>query len=407
MRFLAALALSALVALGACEKKQEPMSLEEVYTYARPSIVLVRVLGTGAPKDAPFDPACANPPSVGGTGFVVSSDGYILTNAHVAAPCSFDWPDAPLDVKLADGSRAPARLIGYDLRSDVALIKVERKELKPLALAKPADVRVAIEVVALGFPALLDGDPTFSRGVISGLDRSFENMGALVQTDAAVNKGNSGGPLLDLYGRVVGMNTAALYRDQGFQGINFAVSVPILERVMMQARAKGDVYRAELGNFSFYPLDETGSINRTLAGQPFGVGILLNSVAEDSALYPQLRACDVIEKINGRRTSTAGEFYNALLFAEPEQSVKIEFRRYPEAKCAPVPVCAGKHDVLTSLGTGCPLDPMRRDFFTAMLDPFAEDRSQQEQARIDAEAAGILKAHKSEGVLMTADVTPM
>jgi hypothetical protein len=130
-------------------------------------------------------------------------------------------------------------------------------------------------------------------------------------------------------------------------------------------------------------------------------------VAQDSALHPKLRACDVIEKINGRRTSTAGEFYNALLFAERGKKVDIEFRRYPEAKCAPVPVCAGKRDVMTALGTGCPLDPMRQNFFSAMLDPFAEDHSQEEQARIEAEAESILKAHQSEGTLMRAEVNPL
>lgn len=405
----AAAILVVLAVLAGCQQKEKPKTLEEVYQDARPSIVLIRTVPKGSPLLAPTDPACANPPIGGGTGFVIDAKGFIATNAHVVNPCPNDWPDPPLELQLADGSRLGAKVVGLDQVADVAVLKVDRDDLKALTLEKPENVRVAQEVVALGYPAMLDGDPTFTRGVISALGRSLDFSGSLVQTDTTINHGNSGGPLLNLYGRVVGMNAEILRGgENNFQGINFAISVPILDRAISDIRLYGKVRRANLGNFKLLPINEQGATSFKLSDQPFTVGILLTDIGGDSALASSLRSCDVIEKINGGRINSLGDFLNAMMFAEQGKAMKIDFRRYAEGKCADIPPCAGKTSALDSWGTGCPLDPLKsNDFFSQFRAAYGiEDHSADDQARIDAEAKKIIQAHQDDGEEMTANVMP-
>ncbi|HVY03850.1 MAG TPA: trypsin-like peptidase domain-containing protein [Caulobacterales bacterium] len=402
------LAFAALAILAGCQER--PKTLEQVYQDARPSIVLIRTVPKGAPLFAPSDPKCANPPIGGGTGFVIDPKGYIVTNAHVVDPCPEDWPRPPLELQLADGARVSAALVGMDRLADVAVLKVERDNLKALELEQPDKVHVAQEVVALGYPAMLDGDPTFTRGVISALGRSIDMAGALVQTDTTINHGNSGGPLLNLYGRVVGMNAEILRGGENdFQGINFAISVPILSRAISDIRLYGKVRRANLGNFNLLPINEQGATSFKLSDQPFSVGILLTEIDPSSVLAQSLRACDVIEKINGARIGSLGDFLNAMLFAEPGKPMKIDYRRYPEGKCADVPPCAGKTTAIASWGTGCPLDPLKADDMFAQFRAAygLEDHSAADQARIEAEAKRIIEAHQADGEEMSAQVMPI
>jgi putative serine protease PepD len=154
-----------------------------------------------------------------GTGIIISSDGYVLTNAHVVDGAN------RVSVGVAGGSRAlTATVVGADDAHDVALLKIEGASGLPAAeLGRSADVNVGDDVVAIGNALGLRGDPTVTRGIVSALNRTVENLTGMIQTDAAINPGNSGGPLVNSAGQVIGINTAVA--AQGAQNIGFAIPI--------------------------------------------------------------------------------------------------------------------------------------------------------------------------------------
>ena len=204
-------------------------TVAELVRQVRPSIVLIRTGGTRIDYTRLADRTHIEPESAG-TGFVVDAAGYIVTNNHVVLP-HLEWPDPAIRVTLPDGHEVPAKLVGRDELSDLAVVKIDVSNLRPLDFANDSDVRVGEEVVAIGYGLAfeLEGMPSVTRGVVSALHRSRSelrgelsvSLGDLVQTDAAINHGNSGGPLLDMRGRVVGINTLT---EQNSQGVHFAVS---------------------------------------------------------------------------------------------------------------------------------------------------------------------------------------
>ena len=154
-----------------------------------------------------------------GTGIIISSDGYVLTNAHVVDGAS------QVSVGAAGSSKAlPATVIGADEAHDVALLKIDSASGLPAAeLGRSADVKVGEDVVAIGNALGLRGDPTVTRGIVSALNRTVENLTGMIQTDAAINPGNSGGPLVNSAGQVIGINTAVA--ADGAQNIGFAIPI--------------------------------------------------------------------------------------------------------------------------------------------------------------------------------------
>ena len=154
-----------------------------------------------------------------GTGIILSSDGYVLTNAHVVDGAN------RVTVAVAGGSRSlPATVVGADDRNDVALLKIDGASVLPAAeLGRSADVKVGEDVVAIGNALGLRGDPTVTRGIVSALNRTVENLTGMIQTDAAINPGNSGGPLVNSAGQIIGVNTAVA--AQGAQNIGFAIPI--------------------------------------------------------------------------------------------------------------------------------------------------------------------------------------
>jgi putative serine protease PepD len=154
-----------------------------------------------------------------GTGIIISPDGYVLTNAHVVEGAT------RVSVATAGNSRAQsATVVGADEAHDVALLKIEGASGLPAAeLGRSADVTVGEDVVAIGNALGLRGDPTVTRGIVSALNRTVENLTGMIQTDAAINPGNSGGPLLNSAGQVIGINTAVA--ADGAQNIGFAIPI--------------------------------------------------------------------------------------------------------------------------------------------------------------------------------------
>lgn len=176
-----------------------------------------------------------------GSGFIISTDGHILTNAHV-----IDGADEVV-VKLADKRELKAKVIGADKRTDVALIKIDAANLPSVKLGDPARLRVGEWVVAIGSPFGFEN--TVTAGIVSAKGRSLpqENFVPFIQTDVAINPGNSGGPLFNMKGEVVGINSQIYSRSGGYQGIAFSIPIDVAMEIQTQLRANGKVSRGRIG----------------------------------------------------------------------------------------------------------------------------------------------------------------
>ncbi len=194
------------------------------------------------PRSAPRGPRNQGPEEVPrgvGSGFIVSADGFILTNHHVV-----DGADEIL-VTLADKREFKARLIGSDRRTDVALVKIPATNLPSLKAGDPNKLRVGEWVLAIGSPFGLEN--TVTAGIVSAKGRDTGDYLPFIQTDVAVNPGNSGGPLLNMRGEVIGINSQIYSRTGGFMGISFAIPIDEANRVADQLRAQGRVTRGRIG----------------------------------------------------------------------------------------------------------------------------------------------------------------
>ncbi|MBB2494818.1 DegQ family serine endoprotease [Aquipseudomonas ullengensis] len=224
-----------------------------------------------------------------GSGFIISDDGYILTNNHVVADAD------EIIVRLSDRSELQAKLIGADPRTDVALLKVEGKNLPTLKVGKPDELKVGSWVLAIGSPFGFDHSAT--AGIVSAKGRSLpnENYVPFIQTDVAINPGNSGGPLFNLDGQVIGINSQIYTRSGGFMGVSFAIPIDVAMDVANQLKSGGKVSRGWLG----VVIQE---VNKDLA-ESFGLekpaGALVAQVMEDGpAAKGGLQVGDVILSLN-------------------------------------------------------------------------------------------------------------
>ena len=176
-----------------------------------------------------------------GSGFIISSDGYLLTNQHVIKDAD------EITVRLSDRRELPAKVVGSDPRSDIALLKIAAKDLPVVHMGDPSKLKVGEWVLAIGSPFGFDHSAT--AGIVSALGRNLpsENYIPFIQTDVAINPGNSGGPLFDLAGDVVGINSQIYSRTGGFMGLSFAIPIDVAMDVVHQLKAKGYVSRGWLG----------------------------------------------------------------------------------------------------------------------------------------------------------------
>jgi S1-C subfamily serine protease len=197
-----------------------------------------------------------------GSGFVVSRNGEIATNAHVVTTGTGDQIRRAdqLYVEFADGNQVEAKILGYDPNADIALLKVDPKglTLRPLPLARSSQVTVGTPVAAIGSP--FGEKQSLSVGVVSAVDRAIDSLtdfqiSGAIQTDAAINPGNSGGPLVDGSGRVIGVNQQIKSRSGGGEGVGFAVPADVVQRSLDGLRANGEVHYAYLGvqSVELYP----------------------------------------------------------------------------------------------------------------------------------------------------------
>ncbi len=226
-----------------------------------------------------------------GSAVVIDPEGYLVTNYHVIADA------AEIRVQMSDGRIANPEVVGYDAETDLALLKVDLGILPAIPLGRSDQLRIGDVVLAIGNPYGLS--KTVTQGIVSATGRgllglsTFENF---IQTDAAINTGNSGGALVNSLGELVGINTAVLAQDEGTAGISFAIPVDLVRGVVQEIKENGRVIRGWLG---LEPDDLTRAEFRAL-GLDSNVGILLSTVYDDgSAFAAGLRENDVILTING------------------------------------------------------------------------------------------------------------
>jgi serine protease Do len=256
------------------------------------------------------------PPQQGaGSGVIVSSDGYILTNNHVVENAT------EIEVRLSDRREVMAEVIGTDPDTDLAVIKVDLEDLPAVTFTDSDQLEVGDIVLAVGNPFGLG--QTVTSGIVSGLGRATLGLGYedFIQTDAAINPGNSGGALVDAHGRLIGINTAILSRSGGFMGIGFAIPSNLARNVMQQLVAYGEVTRGFLG---FYGADLT----RDLAPE-FGLdedqrGTLVQEVTEDTpAERAGLEHGDIITHLNGKRMENFRELRFAIADVRPGTEIEL------------------------------------------------------------------------------------
>ncbi|MEW5944485.1 MAG: DegQ family serine endoprotease [Pseudomonadota bacterium] len=253
-----------------------------------------------------------------GSGLIVSSDGYILTNAHVV-----DDADE-VTVKLTDKREFKAKIVGSDKRTDVALIKIDATDLPKVTLGNPSKLKVGEWVVAIGSPFGFENSIT--AGIVSAKGRSLpqENYVPFIQTDVAINPGNSGGPLFNLKGEVVGINSQIYSRTGGYMGLSFAIPIDVAMDVGNQLRASGKVSRGWLGvGIQEVTKDLAESFGLSKAAGALVVSLEKDSPSHKAGLYPS----DVILKFDGKPIGTSSELPQLVGPTRPGTKVVIQVWR--------------------------------------------------------------------------------
>ncbi len=270
-----------------------------------------------------------------GSGFIISSDGYLVTNAHVV-----DGADE-VSVKLSDRREFKAKVIGADKRTDVAVLKIEAKDLPKATIGDPDKLKVGEWVVAIGKPFGLEN--TMTAGIVSakGRDLPQENLVPYIQTDAAVNPGNSGGPLFNLKGEVVGINSLIFSRTGGYMGLSFAIPIDIAMNAVSQIRDKGKVTRGRIG----VQIQEVSKETAEAFGLAKPGGALVNSVEKGGpADKAGVEAGDIIIKADGREVHTSSELPRIITAIRPGTKVTLTVWRKGAQRDLTVTVTEMKED---------------------------------------------------------------
>lgn len=253
-----------------------------------------------------------------GSGFIISSDGYILTNAHVVADAD------EVIVKLFDKREFKAKIIGADKRTDVALVKIEATGLPKVTTGDPAKLKVGEWVAAIGSPFGLEN--TMTAGIVSAKGRALpqENFVPFIQTDVAINPGNSGGPLFNLAGEVVGVNSQILSRSGGSMGLSFSIPIDVALDVSNQLKASGKVNRGWLG----IVIQELSKDLADSFGMKNTNGALVSAVEKSGpADKGGLEAGDVIIKFDGKPIVVSSDLPRAVGSTKPGKTAVVEVLR--------------------------------------------------------------------------------
>jgi serine protease Do len=264
-----------------------------------------------------------------GSGFIISKDGYVITNHHVVKDAD------EIIVRLNDRSEFVAELVGSDARSDIAVLKLDGKNLPHLKFGDSDKVTVGEWVLAIGSPFGFDYSVT--AGIISAIGRSLpnENYVPFIQTDVAINPGNSGGPLFNLDGEVIGVNSQIYSRTGGFMGLSFAVPVNVVENVYLQLKDKGRVSRGWLGVL-------IQDVTRELAesfdmDHPHGA-LIAKVIPDGPAEQGGIEVGDIIVKFNGKKVTFSSDLPPLVGSTSIGSTVRVDIIRRSESKTIEVEI---------------------------------------------------------------------
>lgn len=290
----------------------ETLSAAEIYEKEAPSIVGICVYNQGSQP--------GDDPAMEGSGIIISENGYIMTNSHVIN----DSNEFPVEVVLSTEERYVATVVGFDKRTDLAVIKIEATGLPVATLGNSDDLRVGDWVLAIGNPGGLDYNNSLTRGIVSALNRPVDSKAQsamkYIQTDAAINPGNSGGALFNMYGQVIGINTSKI---QGYEGMGFAIPITTAKKIVDDIIANGYVAdRVRLGL--------TGSVVSEYHAHIYNLpqGVIIRSISDDSDLKNKgVMEDDIITKINGKDVTSMDDIYDELANHVPGDTVTLTIYR--------------------------------------------------------------------------------
>jgi len=269
----------------------------------------------GVPQGRGNDPT----PRVGeGSGFIVSADGYILTNAHVVVDAD------EVTVRTTDRREYPAKVIGLDRRTDVAVLKIEGKQLPVVRLGDPSKLRPGEWVLAIGSPFTFENSVT--AGIVSATGRAMpgEDLVPFIQTDVAVNPGNSGGPLFNLNGEVVGINSQIYSRSGGYMGLSFAIPIDVANNVRQQLVSTGKVTRGRIG----VQIQEVDAKFADSFGLDRPRGALVTQVIDAGpAEKAGVKSGDVILSVNGKTVERSTQLPAVISAIKPGDAANVEVWR--------------------------------------------------------------------------------
>ncbi len=355
-----ALAIGAQPAMGKDSLQQVDDSVVALVRQVSPAVVQILVSGYGT-VEQPGQTALIGHQRTLGSGVIVDPDGYILTNAHVVQGAervrvvlfsseNINSPHATLRSKT---TIMPARVLGVETEADVALLKIEASGLPSLPLARYRDLRQGQAVFAFGSPEGLGNSVT--TGVVSSVARQPDPDRSMVfiQTDAPINPGNSGGPLVDIEGKVVGINTFILTQGGGNEGLGFDIPSSVVRRIYAQLRQHGHVHRGEIGA-------AVQTITPTMAaglGLPQDCGVIVSDVTpKGPADNAGLKVQDVILTLDGAPVINVPQFDNSFQYRMDPAPLQLEVIRATEKVSLQVPV-SEQHDDMDRLADS--LDPVK------------------------------------------------
>jgi len=273
--------------------------------------------------------------SAAGSGFIISADGFLITNAHVVENAD------EVTVRLTDRREFKAKVIGSDKRTDIALLKIEANNLPKVTIGDAEKVKVGEWVVAIGKPFGLENSMT--AGIISakGRDLPQENLVPFLQTDVAINPGNSGGPLFNLRGEVIGINSLIFSRSGGYMGLSFAIPIDVAMNTVQQLKEKGRVTRGRIG----VQIQEVLRDTADAFGLPKPTGALVNSVEKGGPSDKAgIETGDIILKVDGREVHTSSELPRIITAVRPGTPVTLTIWRKGAQKDVKVTVAELKED---------------------------------------------------------------
>ncbi|MGN0559259.1 MAG: S1C family serine protease [Acutalibacteraceae bacterium] len=288
---------------------------QSVYNSVSHSIVAVMCYKGDVPTDGSLKTLASQ-----GTGIIITDTGYIVTNSHVIG----NTKSLKIQIVTNDGTKHEANVVGYDTRTDLAVLKTDAKNLKPAVFGNSDEVEVGQDVIALGNPGGIDFQNSLTKGIISAKDRTVSANSTVkyLQTDAAINPGNSGGPLCNIYGQVIGINTVKIVSTQ-YEGMGFSIPSNTVKQIVDDIIKQGYVNgRVRIG------ITGTAVTKSVQDGYNIPSGIVIYSIDTDGPLAGKdVKVGDIITSVDGKKVSSFAEVYSILSTHNAGDEIEISFYR--------------------------------------------------------------------------------